>query len=77
VLLENSAGIDFPLTRHLLENKVKRLIVRVPDVPPDVYTLKVRTCCTNSPKKLLNDPRTIVYDEPLTVLAPVPPTEAE
>lgn len=77
VPLENSAGVDWPLTHHLIENKVKRLIFRVPDIPADVYTLKVRTCCTNSNKKLLNDPRPIVYDEPLTVLAPlglVPPS---
>jgi hypothetical protein len=72
VFFTNTAGTDFPLDHRLVENSPKRLVFRVPALPPETYTLKVITRRTSSGKTLLKAPRTIVYAEPLTVLAPEP-----
>jgi hypothetical protein len=73
VLLTDSQNVDWTLDHYLIENKSKRLVFRVPELPPETYTLKVRTRYTNGGKTFLNVPRVLVYDEPLSVLPPVPP----
>lgn len=73
VVLTDSQNVDWTLDHYLIENKAKRLVFRVPELPPETYTLKVITRFSNSNKTFLKAPRVLVYDEPLSVLPPVPP----
>jgi hypothetical protein len=59
-------GVEHPLKHKLSENLPKRLIARVPTLGTGAYTLKVVTRYTHG-SYLLNEPRVIVYEFPVTV----------
>jgi hypothetical protein len=69
------SGTETRVTRKLTENTPKKLVFRVPSLNPGTYTLKVRTRFSTT-QHLLNEPRTITYDFPLTVPKPASPAEA-
>jgi hypothetical protein len=59
-------GGETPVTHPLTQNDPKRIICRVPSLAADAYTLKIVTRYSNG-TTLLKQPRTIVYELPLTV----------
>jgi hypothetical protein len=65
-------NVEHPVTHKLSENLPKKLLARVPALADGVYTLKVVTRYSHG-TQLLNEPRAIVYEFPVTV-GPVPPT---
>jgi hypothetical protein len=69
VFFVDEAGTEHPLGRRLVESTRKKLIFRVPALAAGSYTLKVVTRFTGT-KRLLNEPRTVIYEYPLTVAAP-------
>ena len=64
-----ASGAETRVTRKLTENTPKKLIFRVPALAAGVYTLKVVTRYSNS-STLLQDPREITYEFPLTIEEP-------
>jgi hypothetical protein len=71
-------GVMWQLDHQLIENKAKRLVFRVPNMPTGrTFTLHVRTRCTGSGKTLLKEARDIVYSEPLTLVASEEPPKDE
>jgi hypothetical protein len=62
-------GTTHPLTHKLAENHPKKLLIRVPNLPAGAYTLKVVTRYASS-STLLQQPREIAYEFPLTVNQP-------
>lgn len=66
VFFVDSTGAEHPVTRRLAENQPKKLLFRVPALSAGTYTLKVVTRYTHG-GSLLNEPRAITYDFPLTV----------
>jgi hypothetical protein len=73
VFFVQDGGMEIPLDYPLTENTPKKLVCRLPAqlYPGGVYTLKIVTRSTSG-GRLLNDPRTILYDIPLTVVSPQP-----
>ncbi|MDR1399515.1 MAG: DUF4469 domain-containing protein [Treponema sp.] len=65
-------GTEIQVTHKLTENNPKKLIFRVPALEPGAWTLKIVTRFTSS-SHLLNDPRIITYEYPLTVELPSAP----
>jgi hypothetical protein len=59
-------GMETPVTHRLAMNTPKRIIARVPALEGEKYTLIIRTQFTKG-YALLNDPRTITYEFPLTL----------
>lgn len=57
-------SLDYPIT----ENNPKKIVCRVPDMIDGEYTLKIVTRYTGS-AALLKQPRTIVYELPLTAVS--------
>ncbi len=66
VFFVDAAGTAGPVTRRLTQNDPKKLLVRVPDLAPGQYTLRVVTRFSNS-STLLTEPRTIDYGRLLIV----------
>jgi ABC-type uncharacterized transport system YnjBCD ATPase subunit len=66
VFFVDASGASHPLTRKLTENLPKKLIVRVPALAADAYTLKIVTRYSNG-STLVRDPRAISYALPLAV----------
>ena len=66
VFFIDADGMATPVTRRLTQNDPKRLIARVPDLPAGQYTLRVVTRFSQS-NALLNDPRSIEYDQLLVI----------
>ncbi|MDR2798811.1 MAG: DUF4469 domain-containing protein [Treponema sp.] len=60
------SGTETRVTRKLTENMPKKLVFRVPSLAPGSYTLKVVTRYSHG-AQLLKDPRSIVYEFPLTL----------
>jgi hypothetical protein len=69
VFFVDANGVEHGLGRKLVENTRKKLVFRVPALPPGSYMLKVVTRYTGS-KKLRNEARTITYEYPLMVSEP-------
>jgi hypothetical protein len=71
VFFVNEKGEETPVTHKLAENNPKKLIFRAPALADGVYTLKAATRFSSS-SVLLQEPRIITYEFPLTVGAPAP-----
>jgi hypothetical protein len=71
VFFVDETGAETHVTRKLTENNPKKLVFRVPPLAEGAYTLKVVTRYTHG-AQLLNDPRSLVYEFPLTVKSPQP-----
>ena len=71
VFFVNPDGMDIPLDHPATENNPKKIICRLPVniMEGEVYTLKIVTRCSSG-SKLLNKPRTILYELPLTAVTP-------
>jgi hypothetical protein len=67
VFFVDDSGTATQVTRRLTDNTPKRVIARVPALAPGQYTLRIVTRFSNS-SVLLKEPRTIAYDQPLTVV---------
>jgi hypothetical protein len=67
VFFVDESGAEHPLTHKIAENLPKKLLFRAPALSAGVYTLKVVTRFSTSSKTVLNEPRTITYEFPLTV----------
>ena len=66
IFFVDANGDATPVTRRLTQNDPKRIIARVPELAPGLYTLRVVTRFSSS-TQLLKDTRTIEYDLLLTV----------
>jgi hypothetical protein len=72
VFFVDESGAETRVSRKLTENTPKKLVFRTPSLSPGVYTLKIITRFSNA-QHLLNEPRTVTYEFPLTVPQPSPP----
>jgi hypothetical protein len=66
IFFVNDTGPEVAVTYPLTQNDPKKVICRVPALTAGTYTLKIVTRFANS-SILLKEPRTIVYELPLTV----------
>jgi hypothetical protein len=62
----DSAGVETPVTRRLLQNDPKKIIARTPRLSPGAYTLEIRTRFSQG-AVFLKEIRTLTYHIPLTV----------
>ncbi|MDR2536872.1 MAG: DUF4469 domain-containing protein [Treponema sp.] len=69
VFFVDANGLETRVTRKLTENLPKKLVFRIPLLPAGSYSLKVVTRFSKS-NVLLQEPRTITYEFPLTVQTP-------
>jgi hypothetical protein len=69
VFFVDANGLETRVTRKLTENHPKKLVFRVPLLPAGSYSLKVVTRFSKS-NVVLQEPRTITYEFPLTVQTP-------
>jgi hypothetical protein len=71
VLFVNADGAGIPLDHPVTENNPKKIICRLPAeiVEGEVYTLKIVTRYSNGSTNL-EKPRTLLYELPLTAVAP-------
>jgi hypothetical protein len=67
IFFVSGTGSEVAVTYPLTQNDPKKIICRVPALQAGKYTLKIVTRFANS-TILLKDPRTIVYELPLTVV---------
>ncbi|MDR1331695.1 MAG: DUF4469 domain-containing protein [Tannerella sp.] len=68
IFFVSPAGPEVPVEHPLTQNDPKRIICRVPALPASLYTLKIVTRYANG-SILLKEPRTIIYELPLTVVS--------
>ena len=73
VFFVDANGAETRVARKLTENLPKKLVFRVPLLPAGSYSLKVVTRFSNA-QHLLNEPRTIIYEFPLVIPQPAPPS---
>jgi hypothetical protein len=66
VFFVNESGAETQVTHKLTENNPKKLIFRTPALADGVWRLKIATRFSKS-STLLQEPRTITYEFPLTV----------
>lgn len=68
-----TGGAEIPLDYPVTENNPKKIVCRLPAqvYPGSVYTLKIVTRYTSG-QVMLKQPRTIVYELPLTAVTPQP-----
>jgi hypothetical protein len=66
VFFVSDSGSSMKVTQRMLQNDPKKLIVRTPDLSSGKYTLQVITRFTSG-STLLKEPRTITYENKLTV----------
>jgi hypothetical protein len=66
IFFVDESGTASQVTRRLTDNTPKRLIARVPALPPGQYTLRIVTRFTTG-ITMLKESRTIEYERPLTV----------
>ncbi|MDR0374149.1 MAG: DUF4469 domain-containing protein [Treponema sp.] len=66
VFFVDAGGAEHPLAHKMTENLPKKLVFRVPALAAGAYTLKVVTRFSSS-STLLQHPRSITYEFPLTV----------
>jgi hypothetical protein len=67
VFFVTGSGTSIPVTHSLAQNDPKRIICRVPMLEAGTYTLKIVTRFTSGSNKPLNEPREIIYNQPLKV----------
>jgi hypothetical protein len=65
-LTRAQTGETVRITKRYTQNDPSKIIARVPELSAGQYTLSVVTAFSNS-KQLLKTPRTIVYEQPLSV----------
>jgi hypothetical protein len=73
VFFVDADGAEHPVSHKLSENLPKKLVARVPALAAGVYTLKIVTRYSHGSHPL-NEPRSIVYEFPVTVEPPSPTT---